>query len=98
MRLYVEPMDAVVVDVDAAGRVRLENEDWSEPTLQERRAPQILNAKRRIRIAKGSGVRVAELNTMLNKFGEMQQMMKKMGKFQKMMMKGGGALPGMFRR
>jgi hypothetical protein len=38
MRLYVEPMDAVVVDVDAAGRVRLENADWSEPTLQERRA------------------------------------------------------------
>ena len=38
MRLYVEPMDAVVVDVDAAGRVRLEAEDWSEPTLQERRA------------------------------------------------------------
>ena len=38
MRLYVEPMDAVVVDVDADGRVRLENEDWSEPTLQERRA------------------------------------------------------------
>jgi hypothetical protein len=38
MRLYVEPMDAVVIDVDAGGRVRLENEDWSEPTLQERRA------------------------------------------------------------
>ena len=38
MRLYVEPMDAVVIDVDAVGRVRLENEDWSEPTLQERRA------------------------------------------------------------
>jgi hypothetical protein len=38
MRLYVEPMDAIVVDIDAAGRVRLENEDWSEPTLQERRA------------------------------------------------------------
>jgi hypothetical protein len=38
MRLYVEPMDAVVIDVDPAGRVRLENEDWSEPTLQERRA------------------------------------------------------------
>ena len=38
MRLYVEPMDAVVVDVDAAGRIRLENEDWSKPTLQERRA------------------------------------------------------------
>ena len=38
MRLYVEPMDAVVIDVDGAGRIRLENEDWSEPTLQERRA------------------------------------------------------------
>ncbi|HEV8345475.1 MAG TPA: hypothetical protein VGQ16_02810 [Vicinamibacterales bacterium] len=31
-------MDAVVVDVDRDGRVRLENEDWSTPTLQERRA------------------------------------------------------------
>jgi hypothetical protein len=38
MRLYVAPMDAVVVDVDRDGRVRLENEDWSTPTLQERRA------------------------------------------------------------
>ena len=38
LRLYVEPMDAVVVDVDRDGRVRLENEDWSTPTLQERRA------------------------------------------------------------
>src|SRR6266550_2577303 len=54
-------------------------------TPQERKSPQILNAKRRIRVAKGSGVTVTELNTMLNKFGQMQQMMKKMGKFSKMM-------------
>ena len=67
-------------------------------TPKERQTPQILNASRRIRIAKGSGVTVSEINTMLNKFGQMQQMMKKMGKFQKMMMKGGGALPGMFGR
>jgi signal recognition particle subunit SRP54 len=67
-------------------------------TPQERRSPQILNAKRRIRIAKGSGVSVTELNTMLNKFGEMQQMMKKMGKMSKMMAKMGGGLPGMLRR
>jgi signal recognition particle subunit SRP54 len=67
-------------------------------TTQERKSPQILNAKRRIRIAKGSGVSVTELNTMLNKFGEMQQMMKKMGKFSKMMAKMGGGLPGMLRR
>ena len=67
-------------------------------TPKERRSPQILNAKRRIRIAKGSGVSVTELNTMLNKFGQMQQMMKKMGKFSKMMAKMGGGLPGMLRR
>ncbi len=64
-------------------------------TPKERQQPQILNAKRRIRIAKGSGVTVAELNTMLNKFNQMQQMMKKMGKFQKMMMKRGGGMPGL---
>jgi hypothetical protein len=38
MKLYVEPMDAVVVEVGADGRVRLDDEEWSEPTLQERRA------------------------------------------------------------
>src|SRR3954467_5705965 len=66
-------------------------------TLPERRNPHILNAKRRQRIAKGSGVTVAELNTMLNKFWQMQQMMKKMGKFQRMMAKMGGGAAGMFR-
>ena len=67
-------------------------------TPLERRNPQILNARRRQRIAKGSGVSVAELNTLLNRFGQMQQMMKKMGKFSKMMTKMGGGVPGMFRR
>ena len=62
-------------------------------TAQERRNPHILNAKRRQRIAKGSGVSVAELNTMLNKFGQMQQVMKKMGKFQKMLSRMGGGGP-----
>ena len=44
MRLYVEPMDVVVVDVDEQGRVRYgaqsgaEAEDWRQPNLQERRA------------------------------------------------------------
>jgi signal recognition particle subunit SRP54 len=61
-------------------------------TLQERRNPHLLNAKRRQRIAKGSGVSVTALNTMLNKFAQMQQMMKKMGKFQKMMARMGGGM------
>jgi len=38
LRLYVETMDSVVVEGDAAGRVRLQDEDWRVPTLQERRA------------------------------------------------------------
>jgi hypothetical protein len=46
MKLYVEPMDVVVVDVDAMGRVRYGGEAsgfetaevWNQPTLQERRA------------------------------------------------------------
>ncbi len=46
-------------------------------TPQERRTPNLLNAKRRLRIANGSGVKVAEVNTLMNKFGQMQQMMKK---------------------
>ena len=66
-------------------------------TPQERRQPHILNARRRQRIAKGSGVSVTELNTMLNRFAQMQQMMKKMGKFQKMMARMGGLAPGLIR-
>jgi hypothetical protein len=38
MRLYVEPMDAIVIEVRPDGQVRLEGEDWAAPTLQERRA------------------------------------------------------------
>lgn len=52
MRLYVETMDAVLVDVDAEGRVRYEesggtpgaDQGWAAPTLQERRA--IIHAAR----------------------------------------------------
>ena len=67
-------------------------------TPQERRNPHILNARRRQRIAKGSGVTVTELNTMLNKFAGMQQMMKKMGKFQKMLSRMGGGPASLLRR
>ena len=38
MRLYISPMDAVLVKVDQDGRVRFDGEDWSVPTLQELRA------------------------------------------------------------
>ncbi|MEO7933292.1 MAG: signal recognition particle protein [Chthoniobacterales bacterium] len=57
-------------------------------TLQERAKPDILNARRRQRIARGSGVTVTEVNTLLTQFGQMQKMMKNMGNMKKMM---GGA-------
>ena len=38
MRLYIETMDTVLVDYEPDGRVKLDGEEWSTPTLQERRA------------------------------------------------------------
>jgi hypothetical protein len=38
MRLYVEPMDSVLVEFDDEGRVRFDGEEWSRPNLQETRA------------------------------------------------------------
>jgi len=38
LRLYVDAMDATLVEVSADGRIRLEDEEWRTPTLQERRA------------------------------------------------------------
>ena len=58
MKLYVDKMDAVVVDVDADGRVRLENEDWSQPTLQERRA--IMHAAQEELLALGELIEILQ--------------------------------------
>jgi len=49
-------------------------------TLQERRNPKLLNAKRRKRIAAGSGTSVQDVNRLLKQFQQMASMMKKMGK------------------
>ena len=38
MHLYVEPMDAVLVEFDNCGQLKFENEDWTVPSLQETRA------------------------------------------------------------
>ena len=38
MRLYVETMDATVVEFSADGRVRFDNEGWVTLSVQERRA------------------------------------------------------------
>ena len=38
MRLFVPTMDAFLVEFDDDGRIRFDNEDWSTPSVQERRA------------------------------------------------------------
>jgi len=54
-------------------------------TLEERSKPDILNARRRQRIARGSGVSVTEVNDLLSRFGQMRKMMKNMGQMTKKM-------------
>jgi signal recognition particle subunit SRP54 len=55
----------------------------SSMTVQERRHPDILNANRRRRIARGSGTDVQDVNRLMKQYQEMQRifkMMKKTGK------------------
>lgn len=63
-------------------------------TKKERNHPEILNGRRRLRIAKGSGTSVTEVNDLLKRFGGMRKMMKNMGKMSKMLGQMGG-MPGM---
>ena len=52
----------------------------SSMTVGERKDPTIIDGSRRIRIAKGSGRSVQEINQLLKQFNQMKKMMKKMGK------------------
>jgi signal recognition particle subunit SRP54 len=54
-------------------------------TNEERTRPDILNARRRQRIARGSGSTVTEVNDLLRRFDQMRKMMKSAGKMKKMM-------------
>jgi signal recognition particle subunit SRP54 len=52
-------------------------------TNEERRRPDILNARRRQRIARGSGRTVTEVNDLLRRFEQMRKMMKSAGKMKR---------------
>jgi signal recognition particle subunit SRP54 len=56
-------------------------------TPQERKQPRILNGSRRLRVAKGSGTQVSDVNQLIDRFSDAQKMMRQM--------KRGGGLPGM---
>ena len=66
----------------------------SSMTAKERGRPDIINAKRKIRIAKGSGTNVQEVNKLLKMHKDMEGAMKrlkKMGGFGKLAAMFGGA-------
>jgi len=52
-------------------------------TKAERKEPKLLNAKRRVRIANGSGTQVSEVNRLIKQFSDMQKMMKQVQGMQK---------------
>jgi len=68
-------------------------------TAKERRNPKVLDARRKRRIAAGSGTRVEEINRLLKQHRQMADMMKMMGKNPSMLKKMAGAMgmggPGM---
>ncbi len=64
-------------------------------TLQERRNPDMIDASRRKRIAKGSGKDISDVNNFMKQFEQMRQMMGQMGNMKNMMP--GMGMPGMKR-
>ena len=58
-------------------------------TPQVRTRPDILNARRRQRVARGSGTTVTEVNNLILRFNQMRKMMKKAGQMKKLMAQAG---------
>jgi len=67
------------VAVDEKGLVAIEAMILSM-TPEERRRPNMINGSRRLRIAKGSGTSVQELNRLLKQYEMMRKMMKQVGR------------------
>ena len=49
-------------------------------TAEERRRPELINGSRRLRIARGSGTNVQQVNKLVKQFGQMRKMMRQVGK------------------
>ncbi|HMV14348.1 MAG TPA: signal recognition particle protein [Chitinophagales bacterium] len=65
------------IDIDDNAFKKIEAMIFSM-TLEERRNPDLLNGKRRERIAKGSGSTIQEVNAFVKQFDQMKVMMKRM--------------------
>jgi signal recognition particle subunit SRP54 len=98
-------LKSMLAMMPGAGQMRQQLENFDEREIDrteaiirsmtpgERRQPKILNGSRRLRIAKGSGTTVTEVNGLVNRFEQAAKMMKTMAKGGMPQMPGG--MPGM---
>lgn len=98
-------MKDLIAKLPGAGQMKNQLENFDEKeidrteaiirsmTPMERRQPKVLNGSRRLRIAKGSGTTVTEVNSLVNRFEQAAKMMKTMAKGAMPQM--GGGMPGM---
>ena len=65
-------------------------------TQEERRNPKLIGASRKVRISKGSGTRVQDVNQLLKQFEDMQKVIKQLGsgKQQRMLKRLRKGMPG----
>ncbi|MTH52716.1 signal recognition particle protein [Bacillus mangrovi] len=102
------PLDELLGMIPGAGKMKgLKNVQVDEKqigsveaiirsmTKQEKQHPEVINASRRKRIAKGSGTTVPEVNRLLKQFEDMKKMMKQMTSMSKGKRKGGMKFPFM---
>jgi signal recognition particle subunit SRP54 len=77
------------IENDSGGQMKKTEALILSMTPRERRHPDLLDASRRKRIARGSGLQVSDLNELLRNFRQAQQMAKKMKQMQKRLPRGG---------
>ena len=100
-------MKSMLAMLPGAGQMRQQLENFDEKEIDrteaiirsmtpaERRQPKILNGSRRMRIAKGSGMTVTDVNSLVNRFEQAAKMMKTLSKGGVPQMPGMPAMPGM---
>ena len=99
-------MKSMLAMLPGAGQMRQQLENFDEKEIDrteaiirsmtpaERRQPKILNGSRRMRIAKGSGMTVTDVNSLVNRFEQAAKMMKTLSKGGVPQMPGMPSMPG----
>ena len=100
-------MKSLLAMMPGAGQMREQLENFDEKEIDrteaiirsmtptERRQPKVLNGSRRLRIAKGSGTTVTEVNSLVTRFEQAAKVMKTMAKGGMPQMPGMPSIPGM---